>query len=70
MTVAFGCYPTGLYFYVIWWVGVWVPSVTFSSFVFGKSAGNSNTQNVGATTIRVGDILTCKKRMKQSFPRQ
>jgi hypothetical protein len=67
MVVAFGVFLTGLYFYVIWWVGVWVPGVTFSSFVLRGDLLEIRTRKHGATIIRVGDIITCKKRMKRSF---
>ena len=62
MSAAFGVFFVGLWFYVIWW-GFWVPSVTCYRFALIGNQLEIRTRKHGAKIIKVGDILTCKKRI-------
>jgi hypothetical protein len=63
MSLALGVFFVGLWFYVIWWVGMWMPSVTCYSFVLNGNILEIRTRKHGAKAIRVGEIFTCKKRL-------
>jgi hypothetical protein len=62
MLLAFGAFFVGLWFYVIWWVGMWVPSVTCSSFVLNGNILEIRTRKHGVIAMRVGDIISFKMR--------
>jgi hypothetical protein len=62
MSAVFGVLFVGLWFYVIWW-GFWVPSVTCYRFALIGNQLEIRTRKHGAKIVRVGDILTCKKRL-------
>ncbi len=59
--LVFGTALTGLWFYVMWKWGVWLPGITMTRFALTDRRLRFHTARTGDIEIGLEDVLTCRR---------